>query len=95
MIVVETLFLTAVLSAFVGLIALMALTSRAAQRSERLEGSLFGVVLTATIAAVAAFLLYARSPHEAARQSVYGQIEPAAPSSGKLGPSHGLLPKRL
>lgn len=89
---VETLFLTAVLSAFVGLIALLALASRVAHRSERVKSSLFGVVLTATIAAVGSFLLYARSPHEAARQTVYGQIEGPAK---ELEPGRALSPQRL
>ncbi|WP_442756215.1 hypothetical protein ACNHKD_06270 [Methylocystis sp. JAN1] len=75
---VETLFLLAMLSAFIGIVALLALYSAAAQGSPRLRGSLVGTVVAATAAAVGSYFLYALSPHEAARQSVYGAAAPSA-----------------
>lgn len=69
---VETLFLIAVLSAFIGLVALLALSSLAARGSPSLRSSLVGTIVVATAAAVGSYFFYALTPHEAARQSVYG-----------------------
>lgn len=72
MVVVETLFLTALLSAFVGLVALLASTRPQVRASERLSGIIRVVVLASATIAVASLALYAVSPHETARQSAYG-----------------------
>lgn len=69
---VETLFLVAVLSAFIGLVGLLALNSPAARGSARLRGSLVGTIVVAAVAAVGSLFFYALTPHEAARRSVYG-----------------------
>jgi hypothetical protein len=69
---IETLFLTALLSAFIGAVALFALASPQARRSPRAQGALTAIVVAASVAAVGAFFVYAVSPHEAARQAVYG-----------------------
>ena len=81
-IAVETLFLTALLSAFIGAIALFALANPPAQGSARARGALVAVIAAASVAAVGSFFLYAVSPHEAARQTVYSG---AAPQSGPRG----------
>ncbi|WP_424363647.1 hypothetical protein [Methylocystis parvus] len=69
---VESLFLMAVMSAFVGIVALLALGSPAAKSSPRLRSSLVGTIVVATAAAVGSYFFYALAPHEAARQAVYG-----------------------
>lgn len=79
---VETLFLTALLSAFIGAVALFALASPQTRRSPRAQGALAAVVVAASVAAVGAFFVYAVAPHEAARQAVYGG---AAPQPGSRG----------
>jgi hypothetical protein len=69
---VETLFLTALLSAFIGLVALFALASPAARGSSRVRQSLFGVAVAATVVSLASYILYALTPHQEARRTVYG-----------------------
>jgi hypothetical protein len=69
---VETLFLIAVLSAFIGIVALLALGNPAAKGRPRLRSSLVGTIVVATAAAVGSYFFYALTPHEAARQAVYG-----------------------
>jgi ABC-type Fe3+-siderophore transport system permease subunit len=73
---VETLFLTALLSAFIGAIALFALASPQARRSPRAQGALTALVVAASVAALGSFFIYAVSPHEAARQAVYSGVAP-------------------
>lgn len=73
---VETLFLTALMSAFIGAVALFALASSQARRSPRAQGALAALVAAASVAAVGSFFLYAVSPHEAARQEVYSGVAP-------------------
>jgi hypothetical protein len=69
MIAVETLYLTALMSAFVGFIALFALSAPGMGRSFRV--ALANFVVLAAVASVLSFLTYALSGHDAAR-SVYG-----------------------
>jgi hypothetical protein len=70
MVTVESLYLVALLSAFVGLIALMALSApNFAQTDGRRY--LVGVIVAAAIVSVGSPFLYALSPHAVAR-SVYG-----------------------
>jgi hypothetical protein len=69
MIAVETLYLSALLIAFVGLIALIVLAGRANGSS---SGSFLGnIVILAAIASLGSFLFYAFSARDDAR-SVYG-----------------------
>jgi hypothetical protein len=77
---VETLFLTALLSAFIGAVALFALASP--QASPRAKAALTAVVVAASVAAVGSFFIYAISPHEAARRTVYGGVAPQSASRG-------------
>jgi ABC-type Fe3+-siderophore transport system permease subunit len=69
---VETLFLTALLSAFIGIVAFLAFASPQARGSTTMRGALAGLVVAASVAALGSFFLYAVSPHEQARQTVYG-----------------------
>jgi hypothetical protein len=71
MIAVETLFLTALLSAFIGLIGLLALAGPAVSPLVRYRSFLGNLVILAAIVSVGSFFFYALSPHRAAR-SVYG-----------------------
>jgi ABC-type enterobactin transport system permease subunit len=71
MIAVESLYLTALLSAFIGLIALFALSAPKITRSVPSKGFLPGLIVAAAILSVGSFLLYALSPRDQAR-SVYG-----------------------
>lgn len=66
MVAVESLYLAALLSAFIGLIALFVLAGRPDGRK-----FLVGVIVAAAIVSVGSLFLYALSPHAAAR-SVYG-----------------------
>lgn len=68
MIAVESLYLTALLIAFVGLIALIVLASTIESPPRRFLGN---IVILAAIASAASFLLYASTAREDAR-SVYG-----------------------
>ncbi len=70
MVAVESLYLVALLSAFVGLIALFVLAGPEIARPARSKKFLAGVILTAAIVSVGSFFLYALSPHAATR-SVY------------------------
>ncbi len=70
MVAVESLFLAALLSAFIGFVAVLALASPQASGSARMRGALVGVVVAASVAAVGSFFLYAASPHEPLRQTV-------------------------
>jgi hypothetical protein len=72
MVVVETLFLIALVSAFVGLVALLASTRPQVRASARLNGIIHLVIVASAAIAIASLALYAVSPHEAARQSAYG-----------------------
>ena len=69
MIAVETLYLSALLVAFVGLIALIVLAGRANGSSSR--SFLGNIVILAAIASLGSFLFYAFSARDDAR-SVYG-----------------------
>ncbi len=69
MIAVETFYLTALLIAFVGLIALIVLAGPAVGNSSR--RFLANIALLAAIASAGSFLFYALSASEGAR-SVYG-----------------------
>lgn len=74
MVVVESLYLLALLSAFVGLIALFVLAEPASpSNAKKLLGR---VIVAAAIVSVGSLFLYALSPHAAAR-SAYGPA-PAA-----------------
>ncbi|MGJ0505975.1 MAG: hypothetical protein ACR652_02325 [Methylocystis sp.] len=74
MISVESLYLTALLSAFVGLIALLALSRpRAKHAATNFLGQL---IIVATVVSVGSFLVYSFSPHHAAR-AVYGAVSAA------------------
>jgi ABC-type enterobactin transport system permease subunit len=70
MVVAESLYLAALLSAFVGLIALLVLSGPEIARSARTKDFLAGVIITATILSVGSLFLYALSSHAAAR-SIY------------------------
>ncbi|MEK4032568.1 hypothetical protein WOC76_03500 [Methylocystis sp. IM3] len=71
MISVETFYLTALLSAFIGLIALFALPQPPAHLA-RTGGFLGRLIVITAVISVASFFFYALSPRIAARQ-VYGQ----------------------
>lgn len=71
---VETLYLTALLSAFIGLVGLFALAGPAARTSFRARQSLLGVVVAATVVSLSSYILYALSPHQEARQATYGAL---------------------
>ncbi len=71
MVAVETLFLAALLSAFIGFVAFLALASPQVGGLARMRGALVGIVVAASVASVGAFFLYALSPHEAVREAVY------------------------
>ncbi len=79
---VETLFLTALLSAFIGAVALFALASPQAERSPRAKGALVAVVVAASVTALGSFFIYAVAPHQAARQAVYGGGAPLSATRG-------------
>jgi ABC-type Fe3+-siderophore transport system permease subunit len=68
---IETLFLTALISAFIGLVALFAIASPTARGSSRLRQYLLGVTVAATIVSLTSYVLYALTPHEETRQTVY------------------------
>ena len=68
MIAVETLYLTALLSAFIGWIALLSL---ARPRGAASDHSLVNFIVIAAVISLGSFLLYAQSPRESARL-VYG-----------------------
>jgi hypothetical protein len=71
MVAVETLYLTALLSAFIGLIGLFALTRSDIKRSAKLKNFLGAIVVVTAIVSVGSLFLYSQSPHNDAR-SVYG-----------------------
>jgi uncharacterized membrane protein len=66
MVAVESLYLAALLSAFIGFIAFFVLAGRSEGRK-----FLVGVIVAAAIISIGSLLLYALSPHAVAR-SVYG-----------------------
>lgn len=68
MVAVESLYLTALLAAFVGLVGLVVLASMSESAPRRVIGN---IVILAAIASAASFLLYASSTRDDAR-SVYG-----------------------
>ncbi|QGM97829.1 hypothetical protein [Methylocystis parvus] len=70
---VESLFLLALLSAFIGLVALLALNSPTARRSPQMRGTLVAAIVAAAVAALGSYLIYAATPHEEARRAVYGE----------------------
>jgi ABC-type enterobactin transport system permease subunit len=70
MVAVESLYLMALLSAFVGLIAMMVLSAPDIARAD-VKKLLVGVIVAASIVSVGSLFLYALSPHAVAR-SVYG-----------------------
>jgi ABC-type Fe3+-siderophore transport system permease subunit len=70
MVALEALFLAALLSAFIGFVAFVALASPQASGSAQLRGALVGIVVAASVAAVGAFFLYAISPGETLPQTV-------------------------
>lgn len=70
MVALESLFLAALLSAFIGFVAFVALASPQASGSAQLRGALVGIVVAASVAAVGAFFLYAIRPHEPLPQTV-------------------------
>ncbi len=72
MVAVETLFLTAMLSSFIGFVAFFAFASPQAKGSTGMRSALSGIIVAASVAAVGSYFLYAVSPHESLRQSVYG-----------------------
>ncbi|WP_442755241.1 hypothetical protein ACNHKD_00825 [Methylocystis sp. JAN1] len=71
MVAVESLYLAALLSAFIGLIALFVLAGPAVARPAATKNFLVGVIVTAAILSVGSLVLYAMSPRAVAR-SVYG-----------------------
>lgn len=77
MIAIETLFLTALLSAFIGLIALFALAQPKTPPLMKNRSLLGNLIVVMAVLSVASFILYAFSPHIAARQ-VYGTAEVGA-----------------
>ena len=70
MVAVESLYLTALLSAFVGLIGLLVLSAPNIARTDARK-YLVGLIVAAAIVSVGSLFLYALSPHAVAR-SVYG-----------------------
>ena len=70
MIAVETLYLTALLSAFIGLIALFVMSASRAGRPVR-SSFLGNLIILATVVSLGSFFVYALSPRGEAR-SVYG-----------------------
>jgi hypothetical protein len=70
MVAVESLYLVALLSAFIGLIALFVLAGPGIGRPEGRK-FLVSVIVAAAILSVGSLFLYALSPHAVAR-SVYG-----------------------
>ncbi len=74
MIAIETLYLTALLSAFIGIIALFALTQPTAAPLARTRTFLGNLIVIMAVVSVASFFFYALSPHSVARQ-VYGDAE--------------------
>lgn len=79
MVTVEALFLTALLSAYMGLIALFALTAPRPRGSGD-HNFLMNLVMLAAIVSLASFLLYAVSPHSAAR-AIYGASVAVSPNA--------------
>lgn len=78
MVAVESLYLVALLSAFIGLIALFALARRdAGTPIVKAKGFLTQLVVFAAVVSVGSFLLYSFAPHQTAR-SVYRAEAPAA-----------------
>jgi ABC-type Fe3+-siderophore transport system permease subunit len=75
MVVIESLFMVALLSAFIGIIALLVMARPEAQQSREANRTLGRVVVGATAVAVLSFLIYAVSPHEEVRQTAYGGSE--------------------
>ncbi|KAF2992488.1 hypothetical protein OGR47_05535 [Methylocystis sp. MJC1] len=71
MVAVESLYLAALLSAFIGLIALLVLAGPEIARPARSKNFLAGVIVATAIMSVGSFFLYALSPHAVAR-AVYG-----------------------
>jgi hypothetical protein len=71
---VETLYLTALLSAFIGLVGLFALAGPATRTSFRARQSLLGFIVAATVVSLSSYVLYALSPHQEARQAEYGAL---------------------
>jgi hypothetical protein len=71
MVAVESLYLAALLSAFIGLIALFVLSGAEVARTAGMKNFLVGVIVTAALVSVGSLFVYALSPHAAAR-SVYG-----------------------
>jgi ABC-type Fe3+-siderophore transport system permease subunit len=71
MVAVETLFLTALLSAFIGFVALFAFASPQARGSARTRNALAGIIVAASVVSLGSYALYAFSPHETVR-TVYG-----------------------
>ncbi len=70
MVAIEALYLTALMSAFVGLIALISVSRRDIIRS-RMGGQLARVIMVAALVSLGSFFLYALSPHDVVR-NVYG-----------------------
>lgn len=70
--VVETLLLTALVSAFVGLIGLAALARPDAAGLSRFRNTLRNIVTAAAVVSLLSFALYVFSPREEVRSSVYG-----------------------
>lgn len=71
MIAVETFFLTALLSAFIGLIALLSLARPRLPNRTRPDRAVANFALVAAVISLGSLLLYAQSPRESARL-VYG-----------------------
>jgi hypothetical protein len=67
MIAVETLYLTSLLSAFIGLIALFVLIGPAKSRPAAYSAGLGNVIVLATLVSLGAFFVYALSPRAEAR----------------------------
>lgn len=70
MIAVEKLYLTALLSAFIGLIALFVLSGLAIMQPVKFRGFLVSLGILATVVSLGSFFIYAMSPYGEAR-SVY------------------------
>lgn len=73
MVAIETLYLTALLSAFIGLIALFALSQPAAAPLKGMRSFLGNLIVIMAVVSVTSFFFYAVSPHLASRQ-VYGDV---------------------
>lgn len=75
MVIIESMFMIALLSAFAGIIALLALARPEVRQSKETNRRLVNVVVAATAVSVTSFFLYAITPHQEVRQTAYGGSE--------------------